>query len=590
MEQPTVNRMGHRQGEPSGVSAEAPVRRAWWLPWVGVGALSAMLRLHDLGLAPLSPAEASEALASLSSSGVSGSASSGLLAAFNTFVFWLLGPSDVSARLVPALVGTLLPLSMLLFARYGTRRGALITALLLALSPSLTLFSRTSSGMMLSCAAVILLLGSLLRHSEDPSPDGRWLWVAGAALGLGISSGGAFLSLGLTLVVALLLGRPDALMAACRDFVTRKPMAVAAASFVLGATFLFFFPAGLGVSADGLSAWLNGFRLELSGRALGILLTYELLILLSGLCGLVLGLWRGDSFARTWALWVLAGLVLMLVRPGQPDVPLLLLIPLAFLGSMVIDAVLSAGDDEASPLVAYGSAAALVLLGAHIATSLGQYGRQIAYNSERATAGLLLAGVSGILVVGVIALIWTYSRTGALRGLTMALSLLLAVYAWGSAWELGHDHQADPRELWVEEATAPGARILVDTLRTTSERARRASFTLPAAVQADEPVLRWLLRDFTNVSWVDSLQPGTTSEAVVTSEELDDPLLGSSYLGMDLTLISESPTDPPRSLGAALRWLLLRDAAAGGQPVPQSRLVVWIRQDVSLAGSEFLGQ
>jgi hypothetical protein len=376
------------------------------------------------------------------------------------------------------------------------------------------------------------------------------------------------------------------LVAAGRGLLTRRPLLVAVASLILGGTCLFFFPDGLGITADGLTAWLGGFRLGWGGRSLGILLVYELLILLFGLLGLALGLWRGDSFAKTWAGWAVAGLALVLVRPDQPDAPFVLLIPLAFLAGMVLDAILPRQWNGRNPLVAYGSAVVLVALGVHIVISLGQYGRQITYNSERATASLLLAGISGILVVGVVALIWTYSRIEALRGLTVALIVLLAGYGWGRAWELGHDHQADPRELWVEEATAPGARILVDTLRITSERATRASYTLPVTVQSHDPVLRWYLRDFSEVVWVDSLQPGIVTEAVVAPEEEQSPLLGSSYLGMDLDLRLTSPAERSGTLSAALRWLLLRDLTAGGEPVASGRVVVWIRQDVSLLGQE----
>lgn len=557
-----------------------------WLPWLGVWLLSAVLRLYELGAAPLSPAEAREALGALAGSGTAGSATSGLLAAANSFVFWLIGPSDVSARLLPALVGTFLPLTMLLFARREARRGALIAAVLLALSPSLTLFSRSASGVTLGCAAMLVLLGALLRYSEEPGSRRAWLGLAGAALGLGVASGGAFLSLALTLIPAVLIARPGQLLAAGRDLVTRRPLLVAAASLVLGATILVFFPDGLGITADGLAAWLSGFKLGWGGRSLGILLVYELLILLSGLCGLALGLWRGDSFAKTWSLWVLAGLVLGLVRPNRPDVPMALLVPLAFLGGMVLDAVLPRQGEDRTPLITYGSAVVLVALGANIFISLGQYGRQITYRPEWAMRYLVLAGISGIFVVGVVALIWTYSRMEALMGLTVALTLLLAIYGWGRAWELGHDHQADPRELWVDEATASGARILVDTLRTTSERATRASYTLPVTVQSDDPVLRWYLRDFSEAAWVDSLQPGIVTEAVVAPEEEQNPLLGSSYLGMDLDLRFTSPAERSGTLSAALRWLFLRDPAAGGEPAVSGRVVVWIRQDVSLMGEE----
>ena len=175
----------------------------------------------------------------------------------------------------------------------------------------------------------------------------------------------------------------------------------------------------------------------------------------------------------------------------------------------------------------------------------------------------------------------------ALRSLAMALLVLLSVFSWGKAWELGQTHQSDPRQLWVREATAPGARILVETLETSSERNTRDSHTLPLTVQSGDPLLRWYLRDFTKVTWVDALQPAVISEAVIAPVEQAEPLLGDNYMGMDLDLRLTSPVITDRSVAAGLRWLLLRNPAAGGSPIPSSRVVLWIRQDLTLSSDQY---
>ena len=554
-------------------------------PWAGIWLASALLRLINLGAAPLSPAEVNEALAALASYAEPGAAgaSSGLLVGANSFIFWLLGASDVSARLLPALVGSLLPLTMMLFTRKLGRRGALFAAGLLALSPSLTLFSRSSSGVILGVTSALVLAGTLLRYLDGKIRDQRFLLAAGAALGFGLASGGTFVGLALTLFLASWVARSAELIGAWRQVVSRRPLLLAAGVLIASSTIFFFFPAGLGVTADGLTEWLAGFKLGWAGRLLGILAIYELFILLFGLPGIVLTLWRGDKQAKALVYWALLGLALALLRPNQPDAPFLFLIPLALSAGIFLNALWNRETESHTQRIA---AAAIIILGAHIFISLGQYAYYVPSNPSRATASLLLAGISVILVFGIVALTWTYSRTSALRSLTMALLVLLSIFSWGKAWELGQTHQSDPRQLWVREATAPGARILVETLETSSERNTRDSHTLPLTVQSGDPLLQWYLRDFTNVTWVDALQAAVISEAVIAPVEQQDPLLGDNYTGMDLDLRLKSPVMTDRSVAAGLRWLLLRNPAAGGSPTATSRVVLWIRQDITLTSDQ----
>ena len=148
--------------------------------WIAIGLGSALLRLFELGRIPLSPAEVAEALSALAGLDMSApAASSGLLSGANALLFWLLGAADATARLLPAIVGTAMPLTLALYTRSLGRRATLFAAGILALSPTLTFFSRSSSGIILGATAALILLGALLRHRD--SGDSRWTLVAGAA-------------------------------------------------------------------------------------------------------------------------------------------------------------------------------------------------------------------------------------------------------------------------------------------------------------------------------------------------------------------------------------------------------------------------
>jgi hypothetical protein len=221
------------------------------------------------------------------------------------------------------------------------------------------------------------------------------------------------------------------------------------------------------------------------------------------------------------------------------------------------------------------------ILGTHIVVSLGQFAYRDTTNSPNANVYLLLVGIAFVLIGGVVALIWTYNGRLARQSLLLAWLVILGFYSWGKSWEVGHTHQNDPRQLWVEEGTSGSIHRMVDMLEITSQRATGMAHDLSLTVAADSPVLRWYLRDFIRVSWVDALRPDDVTQAVITSGEGDQPLLGDSYSGTDYPLLEEPPMATIRTVGTSLRWLLHRQ---GSTPEPAGRVILWLRQDVALVG------
>ena len=157
------------------------------LLWIAVVAVAAALRLTDLAAAPLSPVEAVPALAAYSAGqGLppTGGAQPGapLLLHVNTLIFTLFGSADGVARLLPALAGVGLVLTPLLLRGYLGRWGALGTGLMLALSPTALLFSRSLDGTVPAALGVMLLLCCAARFLDTQRPvlatvgGGGWHW------------------------------------------------------------------------------------------------------------------------------------------------------------------------------------------------------------------------------------------------------------------------------------------------------------------------------------------------------------------------------------------------------------------------------
>lgn len=101
----------------------------------------------------------------------------------NTHVFSLLGPSDFAARLVPALVGGLLPLSALLFRAHLRGSEVVALALLLAFDPILLYNSRFSRSTVLVAAFMFVVFGLFVRALDARDVRYAHAGVVFAALG-----------------------------------------------------------------------------------------------------------------------------------------------------------------------------------------------------------------------------------------------------------------------------------------------------------------------------------------------------------------------------------------------------------------------
>ncbi|WP_440991323.1 flippase activity-associated protein Agl23 [Haloarchaeobius baliensis] len=109
-----------------------------------------------------------------------------LLAHANELLFGLLGPSDAVARLLPALVGGLLPLSAWLFRERLRRSEVVALAALLAVNPALLYYSRFARSDLLVAAFAFVTVGLLVRLLDTRQPG--YLYAASVAFALAVAS------------------------------------------------------------------------------------------------------------------------------------------------------------------------------------------------------------------------------------------------------------------------------------------------------------------------------------------------------------------------------------------------------------------
>jgi hypothetical protein len=184
------------------------------LPWLTVETvlyvllfvLALALRLGRLDHYPLSDAEAAQSWAALQlyrGAPLGVIAYSPLLLSLNALTFFLLGGNDFTARLAPALLGSLIVILPVTLRRQLGPRACLLAAALLALSPTAVFLSRTLNSEIGLAAGALMVVAGFFNWAEDGRE--QWLFLTAAGLALLLTSGPLVISVLIVfgLIVAL---------------------------------------------------------------------------------------------------------------------------------------------------------------------------------------------------------------------------------------------------------------------------------------------------------------------------------------------------------------------------------------------------
>lgn len=485
------------------------------LAYAGVVALALVLRLANLGLAPMTPDEAAQAVAALDRAGsyapVPGL--SPLLLNLHAFTFFVARAGEASARLWPALAGALtVTLAYGLRAELG-RLGALAAALLLALSSTLVFVSRSATGASLALLAGMALIVGLAgwRRTGGSTAWATWLAVALALLLLSAPIGYSLLLATAPLALLALWPQGEPRSAPVE---LKTPVLVFVLLLVLGGTGLFFQPGGLAAVADLPAAWLAGFAgdgaaapsLAMTAQGASVtalafnLLWLDPLLLTTGLAGLVVGLRRRQWLAIGLGMWLAVALVLLLVRGGRSPADLAVLaLPLALLGGLALGALAHRfdwGEQRAEAVVLL--AAGLVILGS-IAVWLADYTQSL--RTQPQTAFLISAGVAALVLVGLFAAYVVIFGPRVTARIALVLGLVAVTLLGLRGMALTSHNQHGLR--WGSHAQVTGAsggpELVLAMERLAAQRGSDlrdlpvALLTAPGNQPA--PLLRWYTRD-----------------------------------------------------------------------------------------------
>lgn len=557
------------------------------LGYAAIGLLALLLRLANLGAAPMSPAEAVQAMAALdlaaSRGALPAAGVSPLLLNLHWLIFSLAQANEPWARLLPALAG-----SAIVLLAYGLRAelgrlGALAAALLLALSTTLVFWSRSATGESLALLAGMMLIVGLAGWRRG-SGRGWALWLAAAL---------ALLLLSAPIGYSILLAAAPLAAIALAPAGERRPAAAGlataglafAALLLLGATGLFFQPGGLAAMAELPAAWLAGWRgaESLLGLAAS-LLWLEPLTLLLGLAGLVVGLRRRNWLAQGLGLWLAVAFGLLLLRAGRtPADAAVLTLPLALLGGLALQAALDSLHLEEQRAEGVALLVAGLVILASIAVWLAQFVESWKGAPEAAfliSAGAMLAIM--LALFGLYALF--FGRAVTLRAaLAVAVAALALLSLRGMALT-SHNQDSLRWGSLASEVGASSGRELHSALERLAAQRGLDLFDLPVAFltepgQETPALLRWVGRgakagspavDGADLVWLGM----ETDRPPGDSTQLQPSLSGSggAYSGQSFRL-TQAWSPAGLDSRALLRWLLFGrfDALKGEQ-----RAVLWV--------------
>lgn len=578
-----------------------------------------LLRVVNLDAHPLAPAEAQTAAAAwafLNGSSV-GAYTSPLLFTLDWVSFLLFGAFDLTARMIPAILGTGIVLVPLLARSALGKTGAFIAALLLAFSPAAIFFARTLTGADLAVGAA---LGALvIFYGYRQSGDTRWLrWGAALAAIAFTADATAFTILGAGGIFLAILWAMNqrttsererkenaaeensALAALQKPFV--RAALVFAAMYVLIATTFLLNRDGLGIAFNLFGEWLNAFSsVGDFVSPLNWLVVYEPLALIFGLAALALFVsTRGESSAAIGLLRlvgftaVTAFVFYTFAGNKTPAVVIAVTIPLALLAGWFVGNMLERARDDIAATGGTSSMlsgeipvfvmlmvlAALVYLQSvtflqqtQFSPALNALYQVLTGNTAEPSlpaAAITLAMVSLLLLgvfIGLSVLLVGVARTTTL--LAFAILILLALGMLRATWLLNFSTQEPLRELLAPAQTPLQARDLVHDLEFVSQARARDSHIL--RVVADPQlgaVAQWYLRVFPNISWSNQPAALQNAEAIVTPATTPPP---GNWMGQRYHV--RVNWEPGNLDGLALwRWYILRQ---GGSDTWQTTMV-WL--------------
>ena len=523
------------------------IKNEGWLYWLAF-LIAIGLRFAKLGAAPLTDSEARLALQALHlAQGQSQSlAPQSAYILFTSLFFAIIQSTNFMARVVPALVGSVLIFTPFFFREKIKPRPALILAFLFTIDPGLVALSRISGGTILAVTFLLFAWGMWIN---------RRITLAGVFLGLALLSGpsiwSGLLILGLTAIFLRGINpkptedqRPtteDQPNKQSDQIANRKsgianfllPLII---TFLLAGTLFFTAPSGLSAALASIPAYLTGWvspSTMTSGRTLLTFVSYELLGISLVVLALIRGFRTSSKRILRLSLW-LAVALLLAVFYRQTNELAWAIIPLLTLAAIELSNALAIYREEYLEVGVV--VLAIVILTtyiwfniANIALSPNQIPTTVPiFGIVQNPRYFVLFGSLIILLVSVGLVAFGWSARTARLGTTWSLVIFLGIYSLGAAWGASGMRTPGGVELWLPDSRPLQADLLRASVSQISDLSLGHIDAQPVTIFGiSSPALEWALRN-NPVTVVQTLDPQVAPPIVITPV-MNDLALPSAY-------------------------------------------------------------
>ncbi len=544
------------------------------LVYLVVLVIAAALRFSNLGGLPLTDHEASLALQALRLSKgeqVLISGEPGYIA-LTTLWFSLFESSVFTARFWPALAGTLLALTPLLYRERVGKAAALVLAGLVAVDPIMIGASRSAEGSMLALLGLLAAVGFAMRSKP--------LWC-GFALGFALA-GGPALWPGVICLAVFLLINCKSLRQVDNRFLALAAM-TAMVTLVLLSTLFLINPPGISAFGSSLVDYWGSWRSENPAPLKGIAAAWgssTLLVLVLSIWSLIQGFVRGEARAKWLGIWAGAALALILMNPARQlfdfswaTVPLL-----ALAAMKLVELFPSFSSDNRIVFIAETVlVVALVVFSFMNAVNLVNNPLQSPeeYRNRAIGAVLPLFLLLGMTVL----LAWGWSGASTREGFIAGVLLLAGFFTLANSIKAASLGSRPEIEIRRDLAAVVGSEELLRTIQDISRARTGIENRIDVLiVDLQSPSLEWALRSFEKAETAAVFDP-TASPSLVITDVNQQITAGASYRGQKI-IWQEEPDMKNMTIIDWLKWSFFRIA-----PLENREIILWARNDLFPGGN-----
>ncbi|MDQ7035769.1 MAG: glycosyltransferase family 39 protein [Anaerolineae bacterium] len=563
--------------------------------------------------------------------------------------FSLLGGDEFSARLPGVIGGMLLIFMPLLFRDRIGRERAFWLSVLLAVSPIAFAAARFATPTVWTMVFAFGLLWAIWRYWENGNQADIALGaIFFAALAFLSESGGLIFTLilalsGFVTVWWTVFIAPqvydvsgDEIWKTAREFIDTIPfqrvLLIVAATVGLGSTLFFIYPVGLNIVAEVVRRVLVGFFQPYQAGTHPImpiltLFVYNIWLVVLAVISAVILINNGQaSFADRFAIVVtiVSFFVLLVYRGGQPAHALFMTVPMMWLVARLIheltvnyaptvfsyDSFQLVEDEDSYWWIKWVLAVIVLSLLMMLAVHWLEIGRGFmqlpSENIFAALAEARFAAFKSSLIWFVISLLFAavgyflaaslWGHTNALQGFGLGLVLFMLGSGVGTGWNTTVVNATNPLELWQNSATTNDAYLLRETLLEVADRDTMGFPSINLTILRDDSIgitdnglIAWLVRDFRNAVFVDTLEEAQRDEIILMPVLEEDPDLDGSYVGQSFVIRQ----DWSLSSLCACEWISwLGQRRVRSDILAYDGTILWLRIDVydDIPASERVGR